>query len=258
MRIKKIERCDNYCFKIFFEDDSTHNINKSEYFESLVLLVIKIMDANIEYNTSKNAFEFDSCVNFLYVVYQSTIYVENIHNKKLLYFNFVDDDFNSFTDDLWLEENIRKVSETAFPDFYTYFTGAYANLGVLYKTLKKFVKKMGLTYRDSKNEMIEEFTFIRNKLLIHPEDNMALADNVYTSISSMNQMDWHQSVDKGLDMTCMFHYFHKGNQHSVDLAANYLQYVQEIIFEFLEILLKNDFKRINNDDFSMEHYFFDF
>jgi len=243
MKIKSFDRYDNFKFDLVFENEESYKVDKSEYFETIIVLIVKLLDGNFSYNTSKNAFEIDSCINYLNIIYNSTIFTENIHNKKELYLIFRENDFSLSV----FNESIRMNKEIAYPDFYTYFTGAYANLGVLYKNLKRLVRVEKLLYKNNDNSKVDEFIFIRNKLLIHPEENYSLAD-VYEDnyIAQMNEMDWHHSLEYDEDNRRMLHFYHKGKKRSVDLANSFLNFVEEICFDFLTILLENDRVHIND------------
>lgn len=255
MEVKNIKLINEFEMQIFFDNGLIHEINEAEFFESLILLVIKLIDKNFRYDTTENAYEIDSCVNFMYIIYKITVYSENIHNKKELYELLLEDEYSGNVEPFYFfNKPLRNYSEAAFPDFYTYYTGAYSNLGVLYKVFKNFVKKMNLKF-STNNKIIGEFLFIRNKILIHPEDNMILGDNFENFFFEMNKMDWHLSQEEGEDSKCMFHYYHKGQQYSVDLSKNYLRYVKEILLEFLFVLLENEYRAIDNTDFTIHKYF---
>ncbi|OTP06750.1 hypothetical protein A5844_002723 [Enterococcus sp. 10A9_DIV0425] len=169
MKIKSINNFYDRKFQIFFDNEETIRVTEPEYFETLVMLIIKILDNNFlydttdnsfefdncinflciiyqstvyvavsythldVYNTTDNSFEFDNCINFLCIIYQSTVYVENIHNKKEIYFTAREEE--GYPNLRFFNKTIRKNSEIFFPDFYTYFTGAYSNLNVLYSCL---------------------------------------------------------------------------------------------------------------------------
>ncbi|MCC4311603.1 hypothetical protein [Carnobacterium maltaromaticum] len=251
MKVKSFDRYDNFKFDLVFENEERYKVDKPKYFETLIVLIVKLLDGNFSYDTSKNAFEIDSCINYLNIIYNSTIFTENIHNKKELYLFFRENDFSL----RFFNESIRTKKEIAYPDFYTYFTGAYANLGVLYKILKRLVRVEKLLYKNNDNSKVDEFIFIRNKLLIHPEGNYSLA-NAYEDnyIAQMNEMDWHHSLEYNEDNRCMLHFYHKGEKRSVDLANNFLNSVEEICFDFLKILLENDKVHINDCNFSAEEH----
>ncbi|MEG0733088.1 MAG: hypothetical protein RR470_11865 [Vagococcus sp.] len=257
MEIMNVKRTGEFNINITFKDDLKIEVEHPKYFESLILLIIKLLDTNFKYETAENAFELDSCVNFMFIIYKSTIYTENIHNKKELYVNYQESEAYGEVESLgFFDKSLRSASEAAYPDFYTYYTGAYSNLGVMYKIFQRFVKKMNLDFVSTKNETILEFIFIRNKLLIHPEDNMILGDNFEQGLLGMNNMDWNYLSENRQDSRCMYYYFYKGKQNSIDLAGNYLKYVEEILFQFLEILLNNGHNKINDTNFDMEKYFF--
>ncbi|MDA3964174.1 hypothetical protein [Enterococcus thailandicus] len=253
MKIKSINNFSNREFQIDLDNEEAIKIAEPEYFETLVMLIIKILDNNFSYDTTDNVFEFDNCINFLCIIYQSTVYVENIHNKKEIYFTAREEE--GYPNLRFLNKKIRKKSEIFFPDFYTYFTGAYSNLNVLYRVLKNFVRKSNLTFDKSKNEVISEFLFIRNKLLIHPEDNLALADYFDNPIIGMNEMDWLRSLKEGEDAGTIYHYYYKGSKREIDLAKKFLIYTDEILFEFLHILLKNEKTKISDTNFSIKEFF---
>ncbi|MFR7898174.1 hypothetical protein [Turicibacter sanguinis] len=151
---------------LIFNDNSSYSIDKENLNSHLGGLIIRLLDSNFKYDTAKNIFPIDNLINYLRVSDNTVLYIRSISLKNELYLDYY------FNERLTVERE-----QIFFQDYFTYFVGAYANLQVLFNSMNLFIRENKLKFPKKLSKKIQEFQYIRNKILIHGDEHFTLMEN---------------------------------------------------------------------------------
>ncbi|EIR3695428.1 hypothetical protein LWX64_002654 [Enterococcus faecalis] len=205
-------------------------------------LVTHTLDQNFKYHTDKKyIFHWDNILTYLKINNQSKKYLSNYQLRmKLLQLVFWDDTgyidkeiHNYYKVDL----EGTPLTDIIEPDYFTYLVGAFANLTVLYKSMVQFVITANLKNKLDQQKLKQHNTFIntlkliRNKLLIHPEENNTLID-IYSDMNSCLDFD---IFSKSFNLSV----YHKGGKKEFNLIESYNKIYLNLLIYFMDIMILN-------------------
>lgn len=222
MRLEKVINYDDKV-KLIFDDNLIHIIDKLNLNGNLSGLIIKLLDSNFIYDTSKNIFPVDNLINYLRVSDNTISFIKYITSKNNLYLDY------------WCNEEMNnRMEQVFFQDYFTYFVGAYANLNVLFNSMNLFIREHKLKFPKKLSKKIEEFKYIRNKILIHGDEHFTLMENYIDN--DINDLQYGPITHEEIK----FYYIKDSAVHCIDLATEYISFLTELQLVFINILIQNN------------------
>ncbi|MCO6183679.1 hypothetical protein AAYR18_03155 [Leuconostoc fallax] len=201
----------------------------------LAVLLIDLLDANFSLNiSSKLNNTIETLTNYILLTIYSLNNIENIEKQE----DLIVDDF--FDDEQQPVQPHKVFIKKPFDDYMTYITGCYSNLYVLHNSMKKIIMQQkwnGTKELSSISDSIKTFKIIRNKLLVHPEDNGVL---LYDD-DGLVRLSLHS-----LKKTITINFVNTENEvMEFELASTYKTILTDFLISFIKILLNNNLNQIN-------------
>ncbi|CUN11989.1 hypothetical protein [Turicibacter sanguinis] len=224
---------------LIFNDNSSYSIDKENLNSHLGGLIIRLLDSNFKYDTAKNIFPIDNLINYLRVSDNTVLYIRSISLKNELYLDYY------FNERLTVERE-----QIFFQDYFTYFVGAYANLQVLFNSMNLFIRENKLKFPKKLSKKIQEFQYIRNKILIHGDEHFTLMENYIEN--DINNLQYEGIIDEEIN----FYYIKDNNVNCIDLATEYISFLTELQLVFIDILIQNNKNLLDSLEFNIREIVF--
>lgn len=201
----------------------------------LAVLTIDLFDANFSLNiSSKLNNTIETITNYILLTIYTLNNIENIEKQE----DLIIEDF--FDDEQHPVRPHKVFIEKPFDDYMTYITGCYSNLYVLHNSMKKIIMQQKWNSKkelSSISDSINTFKIIRNKLLVHPEDNGVL---LYDD-DGLVRLSLHS-----LKKTITINFVNAENKvMEFELASTYKSLLTDFLISFIKILLNNNLHQIN-------------